>query len=250
MDINSNNPTLVCLKVKLEPDEWIKDSGYTRHMSGNKSLFSTYEAYDGGNGVFGSNEKSKIIGKETQIEEIEYKENGPLNKEVVNIKETKDHPLEEVVGKLNGRTLTSQARNQSNFFCFVSSIEPKNIKEAIKDKSWTMAMQEELNQFVTNDVWKLVPPPKNQNVIGIKWVFKYKLDENGVLYRNKARLVAQGYNQQEEIDFDETYAPVARLKSIRILLAYAYANDSKHKAFYGLQQAPKAWYARLKAFLL
>ncbi|GKC73393.1 retrovirus-related pol polyprotein from transposon TNT 1-94 [Tanacetum coccineum] len=84
-------------------------------------------------------------------------------------------------------------------------------------------MQEELNQFTANDVWELVPNPKTMTVIGTKWVYRNKLDENGVVSRNKARLVAQGYNQQEEIDYDETYAPVARLESIRILLAYACA---------------------------
>ncbi|GKC22715.1 retrovirus-related pol polyprotein from transposon TNT 1-94 [Tanacetum coccineum] len=103
----------------------------------------------------------------------------------------------------------------------------KNIKKAIQDESWTMAMQEELNKFKTNDVWSLVPPPKNQTIIGTKWVFKNKIDENGVVSRNKARLVAQGYNQQEGIDFDETCAPVARLESIRILLAYACAYNFK-----------------------
>ncbi|GJU74364.1 retrovirus-related pol polyprotein from transposon TNT 1-94 [Tanacetum coccineum] len=152
-----------------------------------------------------------------------------------------------------------------------------------------MAMQEELNQFKTNDVWTLVPTPDNQTITGTKWVFKNKLDKNGVVSRNKARLVAQGYNQQEGIDFDETYAPVARVESIRILLAYACALDFKlcqidvksaflngfineevyvaqplgfvdfekpnhvfklKKALYGLKQAPKAWYDRLKAFLL
>ncbi|GJY40202.1 retrovirus-related pol polyprotein from transposon TNT 1-94 [Tanacetum coccineum] len=169
--------------------------------------------------------ESQII--EKQIEEIEDKENGPLNKEIVNIKESKDHPIETVIGKLNERTLRSQVQNKINFFCFVSSVEPKNVKESIQDESWTMAMQEELNQFVTNDVWSLVPPLENQTVIGTKWVFKNKLDENGVLSRNKARPVAQGYNQQEGINFDETYAPVARLESIRILLAYACANDFK-----------------------
>ncbi|GKD54703.1 retrovirus-related pol polyprotein from transposon TNT 1-94 [Tanacetum coccineum] len=90
-----------------------------------------------------------------------------------------------------------------------------------------MAMQEELNQFETNNVWSLVPPPDNQTIIGTKWVFKNKLDENGIVSRNKPRLVAQGYNQQEGIDFDETYALVARLESIRILLAYACAHDFK-----------------------
>ncbi|GJX40721.1 retrovirus-related pol polyprotein from transposon TNT 1-94 [Tanacetum coccineum] len=88
-------------------------------------------------------------------------------------------------------------------------------------------MQEELNQFVTNDVWSPVPPPENQTAIGTKWVFKNKLDETGIVSRNKARLVAQGYNQQEGINFDETYAPAARLESIRILLSYACAHDFK-----------------------
>ncbi|GJW13167.1 hypothetical protein Tco_0017300 [Tanacetum coccineum] len=72
--------------------------------------------------------------------------------EIVNIKESKNHPLDQVIGNLNQRTLRSQAQNHSNFFCFISTIEPKNINEALKDKSWIVAMQEELNQFVANDV--------------------------------------------------------------------------------------------------
>ncbi|GJT61780.1 retrovirus-related pol polyprotein from transposon TNT 1-94 [Tanacetum coccineum] len=147
--------------------------------------------------------------------------------EVVNIKESKNHPLDQVIGNLNQRTLRSQAQDHSNFFCFISTIEPKNVNEALKDESWVVAMQEELNQFVANDVWDLVPLPMSQSVIGTKWVFRNKLDENGIVSRNKARLVAQGYNQQEGIDYDETYAPVARLESIRILLAIACANDFK-----------------------
>ncbi|GKB74837.1 retrovirus-related pol polyprotein from transposon TNT 1-94 [Tanacetum coccineum] len=122
--------------------------------------------------------------------------------EVVNIKVSKNHPLEQV-------------------------IEPKNVNEALGDESWVIAMQEELNQFVANDVWDLVPLPMSQTIIGTKWVLKNKLDENGIVSTNKARLVAQGYNQQEVIDYDETYAPVARLESIRILLAIACANDFK-----------------------
>ncbi|GJT38073.1 retrovirus-related pol polyprotein from transposon TNT 1-94 [Tanacetum coccineum] len=147
--------------------------------------------------------------------------------EIVNIKESRNHPLENVIGNLNQRTLRSQAQNQSNFYCFISTIEPKNVNEALGDESWIVAMQEELNQFIANDVWELVPQPKNMTIIGTKWVFRNKLDENGVVSRNKARLVAQGYNQQEGIDYDETYAPVARLESIRILLAYACALDFK-----------------------
>ncbi|GJU26606.1 retrovirus-related pol polyprotein from transposon TNT 1-94 [Tanacetum coccineum] len=180
--------------------------------------------------------------------------------DVVNIKESRNYLLENIIGNLNQRTL-----------------------------SWIIAMQEELNQFIANDVWELVPQPKNMTIIGTKWVFRNKLDENGIVSRNKARLVAQGYNQQEGINYDETYAPVARLESIRILLAYACALDFKlfqmdvksaflngfineevyvaqppgfidfekpnhvyklKKALYGLKQAPKAWYDRLKAFLI
>ncbi|GJS01358.1 retrovirus-related pol polyprotein from transposon TNT 1-94 [Tanacetum coccineum] len=104
--------------------------------------------------------------------------------EVINIKESKNHPLEQVIGNLNQRTLRSQAQYHSNFFCFISTIEPKNVNKALGDESWIIAV-------------------------------------------NKARLVAQGYNQQEGIDYDETYAMVARLESIRILLAIACAKDFK-----------------------
>ncbi|GJT91334.1 retrovirus-related pol polyprotein from transposon TNT 1-94 [Tanacetum coccineum] len=83
-------------------------------------------------------------------------------------------------------------------------------------------MQEELNQFIANGVRELVPQPRNMTIIGTKWVFRNKLDENGIVSRNKARLVAQGYNQQKGNDYNETYALVAR-----ILLAYAYALDFK-----------------------
>jgi hypothetical protein len=83
-----------------------------------------------------------------------------------------------------------------------------------------LAMQEELNNFKRNEVWSLVPRPK-QNVVGTNWVFHNKQDEHGVVTRNKARLVAKGYTQVAGLDFEETFAPVARLESIRILLAYA-----------------------------
>jgi hypothetical protein len=101
----------------------------------------------------------------------------------------------------------------------VSSIEPYRIEDALRDSDWVVAMQEELNNFTRNEVWHLVPRP-NQNVVGTKWVFHNKQDEHGVVTRNKARIVSKCYSQDEGLDFDETYAPVARLESIRILLAY------------------------------
>jgi len=104
---------------------------------------------------------------------------------------------------------------------FVSQIEPKNVNYALCDSNWVVAMQDELNKFIRNDVWFLVPKTDAMNVIRTKWVFRNKMDENGNIVRNKARLVAKGYKQEEGIDFDETYAPVARLEVVRLLLAYA-----------------------------
>nr|KYP75567.1 Retrovirus-related Pol polyprotein from transposon TNT 1-94 [Cajanus cajan] len=88
-------------------------------------------------------------------------------------------------------------------------------------------MQDELSQFRKNDVWKLVPMPKDKTIIGIKWLYKNKLDESGNVVRNKARLVAKGYSQQEGIDFTETFAPVAPIEAIRILLAFAACTGMK-----------------------
>ncbi|GJS65395.1 retrovirus-related pol polyprotein from transposon TNT 1-94 [Tanacetum coccineum] len=130
--------------------------------------------------------------------------------EIVNINESKNHSLDNVIGNLNQRTLWPQAQDKSNFFSFILIIKPKNVSDALKDESWVVTMQEELNQFISNDVWELVPLPKNVTIIGTKWVFRNKLDENGIVSRNKARFVAQGYNQQEGIDYNETYALVAR----------------------------------------
>ena len=88
-------------------------------------------------------------------------------------------------------------------------------------------MQDELNQFQRNEVWCLVPRPSHQYVIGTKWVFRNKMNEDGIVTRNKARLVALGYSQEEGIDFEETFAPVARLETIRILLAFAVSQSIK-----------------------
>ncbi|GJR64645.1 putative ribonuclease H-like domain-containing protein [Tanacetum coccineum] len=175
------------------------------------------------------------------------------------------------------------------FACFLSQHEPKKISEALEDESWVDAMQEELLQFEIQKVWILVDLPYGKKAIGTKWVYRNKKDERGVVVRNKARLVAQGHRQEEGIDYDEVFAPVARLEAIRIFLAFAsykglivyqmdvksaflygkideevYVSqppgflDSKYpekvykvvKALYGLHQAPRAWYATLSTFLL
>ena len=95
------------------------------------------------------------------------------------------------------------------------------MEEALLDKDWILAMEEELNQFSKNDIWDLVQKPKGVHVIGTKWVFRNKLNEKREVVRNKARLVAHGYIQQEGIDYTETFASVARLESIRLLISFA-----------------------------
>jgi hypothetical protein len=100
-------------------------------------------------------------------------------------------------------------------------VEPQKVFEALEDPDWVEAMHEELNNFEHNKVWSLVQKPRDcRNVIGTKWIFKNKQDANGIVVRNKARLVAQGYFQIEGIDYGETFAPVARLESIRILFFF------------------------------
>ncbi|KAM2241939.1 hypothetical protein COP1_008856 [Malus domestica] len=104
----------------------------------------------------------------------------------------KDHSKLDIIGDVEDQMLTRS--KTTAVMCYISKIEPKSAKEALLDNDWIMAMQEELNQFVRNDVWYLVPRPKETNVIGTKWVFRNKIDEHGIITRNKAHLIAQGYN--------------------------------------------------------
>nr|GFA60927.1 Gag-Pol polyprotein [Tanacetum cinerariifolium] len=108
----------------------------------------------------------------------------------------------------------------------VSTAELKNIKEVMADSAWIEAMQEELHQFDKLQVWELVDKPFGKTVIKLKWLWKNKKYEDQTVIRNKARLVAKGYAQEEGIEFEESFAPVARLEVVRIFIAYA-----AHKSF-------------------
>ena len=114
----------------------------------------------------------------------------------------RSHPKELIIGDPSkGVSTRTSLQNFYNNVAFISQIEPKNFKEAEKDDFWILAMQEELNQFERSDVWDLVPRPSSQTVIGTKWVYRNKRDENGVVVRKKTRLVAQGFNQEEGIHY-------------------------------------------------
>ncbi|GJR66538.1 putative ribonuclease H-like domain-containing protein [Tanacetum coccineum] len=147
----------------------------------------------------------------------------------------KDHPVEQIIGDLNSAPQTrrmtknleehglfSSVQQRTNhkdfqnclFACFLSQEEPKKVIHALKDPSWIEAMQEELLQFKLQEVWTLVELPNGKRAIGTKWVFRNKKDERGIVIKNKARLVAQGYTQEEGIDYDEVFAPVARIEAI------------------------------------
>ncbi|GJQ94326.1 retrovirus-related pol polyprotein from transposon TNT 1-94 [Tanacetum coccineum] len=103
----------------------------------------------------------------------------------------------------------------------VSTLKLKNIKEAMSDYSWIESMQDELHQFERLDVWELVPRPDGKNIIVVKWIWKNKSDADNIVIRNKSRLVAKGYKQEEGIEFEESFAPVARLEAVRMFVAFA-----------------------------
>nr|GEW46476.1 hypothetical protein [Tanacetum cinerariifolium] len=204
-----------------------------------------------------------------------------------------DHPLEQVNGNPSQLVRTRRQLESDGEMCMfaltVIRTEPKNIKESIADSAWIESMQEVPHQFDRLDVWELVDKRLCKNVINMKWLWKNKHDEENTVIRNKSRLVAKGYAQKEGVDFEESFAPVARLEVVWLFIAYAahksftvyqmdvktaflygplkeevYVNqldgfvDPYHpdkvyrlkKALYGLIQAPRAWYDELSNFLV
>nr|GEZ30286.1 hypothetical protein [Tanacetum cinerariifolium] len=144
--------------------------------------------------------------------------------------QTKDHPLEQVIGDPSRPVLTRNQLRSDGDMCMyaltVSTMEPNNVKEAMTDHAWIDSMQEELLQFTRLDVWVLVPTPDNISPLTLKWLFKNMHDEEQTVIRNKSRLIVRGYRQEEGIDFEESFTLVARMEAIRIFLAYA-----AHKSF-------------------
>nr|GFA72670.1 hypothetical protein [Tanacetum cinerariifolium] len=143
---------------------------------------------------------------------------------------TKDHPLDQVIREPSRPVLTRNQLKTIGDMCIyaltVNIMEPKTVKEALTDPAWSESMQEELYQFIRLDVWELVLSPNGIKSLTLKWLFKNKHDEENTVIRNKTRLVVRGYRQEEGIDFKESFVPIARMKVIRILLAY-----TAHKGF-------------------
>lgn len=187
------------------------------------------------------------------------------------------------------RSLADIYQRSKVVVCNIAICEPASFEEAAMDQKWFAAMQEELSMIEKNQTWELVPRPHDRNVIGVKWVFRTKLNPNGSINKHKARLVVKGYSQIFGVDYADTFAPVARHDTIRLLLAIvaqkgwqvfhmdvksAFLNgflqeeiyveqpegfvikgqENKvyllKKALYGLKQAPRVWYSRINDHLL
>ncbi|KAJ3691459.1 hypothetical protein LUZ61_020623 [Rhynchospora tenuis] len=180
-----------------------------------------------------------------------------------------------------------EATSELHLVCLLTDAENMTFEEAVQEKKWQQAMNEEMNAIVKNDTWKLATLPKNHKPIGVKWVYKKKLNARGEVERYKARLVAKGYKQKAEIDYEEIFVPVERMETIRLLISLAaqnkwniYQRDVKSaflngvfeeevyieqppgyikegeenkvlklkKALYGLKQAPRAWNTRIDTY--
>ncbi|GJR90503.1 putative ribonuclease H-like domain-containing protein [Tanacetum coccineum] len=235
---------------------------------------------DDNTGIFSDAYDDEDVGRQADLNNLETTMNVSS---IPTTRINKDHPIELIIGDLHSAPLTRRMSQQN--------LEEHCLKviQALEDPSWIEAMQEELLQFELQKVWTLVDLPNGKRAIGTKWVFRNKKDERGIVVRNKARLVAQGYTQEEGIDYDEVFAPVARIEAIRLFLAYAsfmgfivYQMDVKsaflygtieeevyvcqppgfedphfpdkvykvEKALYGLHQAPRAWYETLSTYLI
>ncbi|KAF3771656.1 Retrovirus-related Pol polyprotein from transposon TNT 1-94 [Nymphaea thermarum] len=183
----------------------------------------------------------------------------------------------------------SYAKLSSDYKCFITSLSksvvPRCVEDAREDPKWLQAMTEEIDALAKNGTWEVVDIPKGTHLVGSKWVFNVNYKPDGTVERYKARLVAKGFSQKYGIDYLETFAPVATLKTVRVILALAvqkkwsmnqldvknaflnghleeevymsmppgYVQDGKccylNKALYGLKQSPRAWFERLRVVM-
>nr|GEW24463.1 putative reverse transcriptase domain-containing protein [Tanacetum cinerariifolium] len=273
----------------------IINSGYSKHMTGNRALLTNFVKKFLGTVHFGNNDFAVIAGYEDvviesmTIKKVYYESSSSsLNDDV-------QQNLEEfAIPSSNTQSISNNMVSNVDEASTSHNVLNKHLEDAyfdatLRDAVWVSAMQDELDQFERLKVWRLVPRPKGKTIIKTRWIFKYKKDERSLVIQNKARLVAVRYSQQEGINYDKTFTPVARIESIRLFLAYATHKDftvfqmdvktsflngilkeevyvgqplsfvstqyldhvyALDKALYGLKQAPRAWYVVLSKFLI
>jgi hypothetical protein len=274
-----------CIDVRIDEEAYVKDQ---QRISTNLDEKGDENNEDKEHKISESKEDDESGAEETPRQE----DSGQQSTSNPSSKITqKNHPESQIIGEKDKGVQTRRRiikDTEKSHISFISMVEPKNFNEANKDVNWLKSMNEELDQIEKNDTWELVPRPANKNVIGSKWVYKNNMNEQRNIVRNKAILVCKGYAQIEGLDFDETFALVARLEAIKMFIAYAchkqfkfYQMDVKSyflngdikeevymeqpdcfqlsnnpdfvcklkKSLYGLKQASRAWYYRLYKYL-
>ncbi|CAL5325451.1 unnamed protein product [Camellia sinensis] len=260
-----------------------------------KCIFVGYSSKSKGYRLFSLDQKKVIICRDVLFDEkasFDWKEKKVQDQSIAFNEELESLQVEDVATLDSPQRLSPIASSQSSPSSSSSSPSstPRNIRslsDAIKNEAWKKAIEDEIHVIEKNKTWELVEKPKEKEIIGVKLIFKTKFNPDGSIQKNKARLVAKGYSQQPGIDFQETFAPVARLDTIRAIIALvaqkgwflhqldvksAFLNGKLEeevyvdqpqgfvvkgkedkvyklkKALYGLKQAPRAWYSEIDAY--
>nr|GFB55583.1 hypothetical protein [Tanacetum cinerariifolium] len=218
--LNEMTPKAIAPKA-IAPIAEVIPPGYVDSTSSPSSTMVEQDAPSTSNSPTPTETQSSVIPQDVRDDNLNMEVAHIGNDPLFGVPIREDHPLNNIIGQLSRPVSTRLQLHEQTLFCyydaFLTSVESKTYKEALTQSCWIEAMQEELNEFKRLEVWELVPRPDQVMVITLK----VKLDELGGILKNKARFVAHGYRQEEGIDFEESFAPVARIEAIRISLAYA-----------------------------
>ncbi|KAJ4719135.1 Retrovirus-related Pol polyprotein from transposon TNT 1-94 [Melia azedarach] len=263
----------------------VPDERRTKLDDKNESfIFIGYDSSSKGYKLYNPNSKKIVISRDVIFDEEGEWDFGP------DVDDFNFFPLfeeEPIMESFQDLYEVTERLDNLTLFCLFAECEPMSFGEAIQDEKWRNAMDEEIKAIVKNDTWELVSLPKGHKAIGVKWVYKAKQNSKGEIERYKARLVAKGYSQRAGIDYDEVFAPVARLETVRLIISLATQNKWKihqtdvksaflngvleeevyiqqptgfevkgqedkvlklRKALYGLKQAPRAWNSRIDKY--
>ncbi|GAU33542.1 hypothetical protein TSUD_143350 [Trifolium subterraneum] len=256
-------------------------------------IFLGYSSNSKGYRIYNLETKKILVSRDVQFDEFSKwnweKSQTEGSSKVMSTEDSLEDQNSEDEGENYDNFPTRGTRTLDDIYarCNIATLEPTRYAEAANVEGWKVAMQEEMKMIEKNQTWQLVDKPENQKIIGVKWVYRTKLNPDGSINKLKARLVVKGYFQQHGVDFSDTFAPVARHDTIRLLVALAaklgwkiyhfklaflnglldediYVDQPEgfkvagsenkvyklHKALYGLKQAPRAWYSRIDGYLL